>query len=183
MMHLRPYQGIYPEIEEPVFIDPSAVVIGQVHIAAHASVWPHAVLRGDVNDIHIGAWTSIQDLSVLHVSHERTGFPGSGASLRVGERVTIGHQVCLHGCTIGDEVLVGMGSIVLDHAVIEPHVIIGAGSLVPKHKILEEGFLYLGRPAQKNRPLTEEERVFFRYSAEHYWRLSQEHMRSLNLCT
>ena len=98
-----------------------------------------------------------------------------GAPLLIGDRVTVGHRVILHGCEIGDECLIGMGSIVMDHAVLEPRVLLGAGSLVPEGKVLESGYLYLGRPAQAVRPLTAEELAYFTYSAAHYVRLANNH--------
>src|SRR5690606_11617301 len=127
------------------------------------SVWPGAVIRGDVNSIRIGRGSNVQDLSVLHVSH-RSEWDPAGAPLVVGAHVTIGHRVILHGCTIGDECLIGMGSIVMDKAVLQQHVLLGAGSLVPEGRVLESGFLYLGSPAKKIRPLTEKEIAHFMYS-------------------
>jgi len=126
--HLRPYLDTYPTVASNVFIDSSSVVIGDVRIAEDVSIWPLAVLRGDVNYIEIGARTNIQDGSVLHVTHKSISNP-KGNPLVIGEDVTIGHKVMLHGCTIGNRVLVGMGSIVLDGVIIQNDVVIGANSL------------------------------------------------------
>lgn len=177
--NIRPFNGLLPQIAGDCYLDPAAQVIGEVTLAEQTSVWPGAVLRGDVNFIRIGAMSNVQDLSMLHVTHRRADDP-DGAPLIIGQRVTVGHHVTLHGCTIGDEVLVGIGSIILDRAVIEPQVLIGAGSLVPPGKRLLSGHLYLGNPVKQIRALTAEEIAYFRYSAEHYWRLAQQHRDSLN---
>jgi carbonic anhydrase/acetyltransferase-like protein (isoleucine patch superfamily) len=132
------------------------------------------VIRGDVNRIVIGEASNIQDNSVLHVSHKTPENP-AGSPLVIGARVTVGHTVILHACTIGDECLIGMGSIILDRAVIQRHVLVGAGSLVPEGKVLESGFLYLGRPAKPVRPLTEAEIAYFSYSAQHYVQLARSY--------
>ncbi|MDO4248548.1 MAG: gamma carbonic anhydrase family protein [Neisseria sp.] len=166
-MPVRPYLQHFPEIASDCYIDDTAVVIGDVHIGPQSSVWPGAVLRGDVNDIRIGSGTNIQDLSMLHVSQPSDAKP-EGSPLIIGNYVTIGHHVTLHGCTIGDYVLVGMGSIVLDDAVIGEEVIIGAGSLVPPRKTLASGYLYMGSPVKAVRELTEDERQHLRRSAMHY---------------
>jgi carbonic anhydrase/acetyltransferase-like protein (isoleucine patch superfamily) len=140
-------------------------------------VWPGAVIRGDVNSIVIGDASNIQDGSVLHVSHKTPASP-AGGPLVIGARVTVGHTVILHACTIGDECLIGMGSIILDRAVIQKQVLLGAGSLVPEGKVLESGYLYLGRPAKRVRELTAEEIAYFNYSAQHYVQLAQSYHSS-----
>ncbi|MHB8165374.1 MAG: gamma carbonic anhydrase family protein [Sulfuricella sp.] len=170
--NIAPYQGNPPKIAVSAWIHSSAQVIGDVAIGERASVWCNTVVRGDVNFIRIGSETNIQDLCTLHVSHRRPDNPDSGAALIVGERVTVGHNVILHGCEIGDECLIGMGAIVMDKAVLQPRVLLGAGSLVPEGKVLESGYLYLGRPAKQLRPLNEEELAHFAYSAAHYVRLA-----------
>lgn len=172
--NITPYQGTAPAIADGAFVHASAQIIGDVSVGARSSIWCGAVIRGDVNKIRIGAETNIQDLSVLHVSHRSVSRP-EGAPLLIGERVTVGHRVILHGCEIGDECLIGMGAIVMDHAVLEPHVLLGAGSLVPEGKRLKGGFLYLGSPAKEIRPLTADERAYFGYSAAHYVRLQQSY--------
>jgi carbonic anhydrase/acetyltransferase-like protein (isoleucine patch superfamily) len=158
-------------------VHPRATVIGEVSLGTDASVWPGAVIRGDVNSIVIGDASNIQDGSVLHVSHKTPASP-AGGPLVIGARVTVGHTVILHACTIGDECLIGMGSIILDRAVIQKQVLLGAGSLVPEGKVLESGYLYLGRPAKRVRELTAEEIAYFNYSAQHYVQLAQSYHSS-----
>ncbi len=178
LVHLSPlqdYQGVLPRLGAGVYVHPTASVIGDVGLGEDASVWPGTVIRGDVNSIHIGRGTNVQDLSVLHVSH-RSSWDPEGAPLLVGHDVTIGHKVILHGCTIGDECLIGMGAIVMDKVVIEPRVLLGAGSLVPEGRVLESGYLYLGSPARRVRPLSEDELAHFAYSARHYVRLKNEYL-------
>jgi carbonic anhydrase/acetyltransferase-like protein (isoleucine patch superfamily) len=172
--HIETYQGVTPAIAESAFVHASASIIGEVNIGDNASVWCGAVVRGDVNSIHIGIETNIQDLSVLHVSHKSAANP-KGAPLSIGNRVTVGHRVILHGCEIGDECLIGMGAIVMDGAVLEPRVLLGAGSLVPEGKRLRGGYLYLGSPAREVRALTDDELAWFSYSAAHYVRLHQSY--------
>ena len=174
-MTIRTYQGKTPSLGERVFVDTSAVVIGDVEIGADSSVWPLVVIRGDMHRIRIGARTSVQDGSVLHITHAGP-FNPDGFPLTIGADVTIGHRVLLHGCSIGSRILVGMGSIVMDGAVIEDEVILGAGSLVPPGKVLESGFLYVGSPVKKARPLTDKERAFFSYTAGNYVKLKDQHI-------
>jgi len=173
-MNILSHHGIAPNIPADVYVHPSAQIIGEVTLGANVSVWCGAVIRGDVNSISIGAGSNIQDLSVLHVSHKSAWDP-NGAPILIGERVTVGHSVILHGCTIGDECLIGMGSIIMDKAVLEPRVLLGAGSLVPEGKTLQSGYLYLGRPAKPLRLLTEEELAYFNYSATHYSALAKSY--------
>ena len=176
-MPLSSYLQVWPQCGERNFIHASAQVIGDVRLGADVSVWCNAVLRGDVNHIVVGRGTNIQDLSMCHVTHKTPAKP-QGAALVIGEYVTIGHSVILHGCQIGNECLVGMGSTVMDDALLEPQVMVGAGSLVPPGKRLESGYLYVGRPVQRVRALTPEELAFLRYSAEHYIRLKDDYLSS-----
>ncbi|MDF3935769.1 gamma carbonic anhydrase family protein [Pseudomonas citronellolis] len=174
-MAIRTYQGKTPSLGERVFVDPSAVLIGDIELGADSSVWPLVTIRGDMHRIRIGSRTSIQDGSVLHITHAGP-FNPDGFPLTIGDEVTVGHKVLLHGCTVGNRVLVGMGCIVMDGAVIEDEVILGAGSLVPPGKVLESGFLYVGSPAKKARPLTDKERAFFAYTAGNYVKLKDQHI-------
>ncbi len=174
-MKLRKFRDWQPKLGERVFIDPSAVVLGDVELGDDCSVWPATVIRGDMHRIRIGARTSVQDGSVLHITHAGP-FNPDGYPLIIGEDVTIGHKVLLHGCTVGNRVLIGMGSIVMDGAVIEDEVVLGAGSLVPAGKTLKSGYLYMGSPAREVRPISERERSFFSYSANNYVKLKDQHL-------
>jgi carbonic anhydrase/acetyltransferase-like protein (isoleucine patch superfamily) len=177
-LSIRSYQGQRPQFGEKVYVDPAAVVIGDVQIGADSSVWPYAIIRGDMHRIRIGARTSIQDGSVLHITHA-SDFNPAGHPLIIGDDVTVGHSVNLHGCTIGSRVLVGIGSTVLDGAIVEDDVVIGAGTLVPPGKRLESGFLYVGSPCKQARPLKDSERAFFKYSAGNYVKLKDIHIAEL----
>jgi len=172
---IRTYQSITPQLGDRVFVDASAVVIGDVEIGEDSSVWPLTVIRGDMHRIRIGKRTSVQDGSVLHITHAGP-FNPDGFPLIIGDEVTIGHKVMLHGCTLGSRILVGMGSTVMDGAVVEDEVIIGAGSLVPPGKVLESGFLYVGSPVKQARPLNDKERNFFSYTAGNYVKLKDQHI-------
>lgn len=174
-MPISEYQQFKPSFGKNVYIAPSAAVIGKVKLAEDVSIWPNATVRGDVNQIEIGARTNIQDNSVLHVTHDGPYTPG-GTALSIGADVTVGHMVTLHACTLKDHCLIGIGSIVLDNAVVESHALIGAGSLVPPGKVAASGFLWMGTPVRKMRPLTEEEIAFFDYSAKHYVKLKNQYM-------
>lgn len=174
-MPIRSYTGIRPVIGQRVYIDESAQVIGKVTLGDDASLWPFVVARGDVNTIQVGPRSNIQDLTMLHVTHDGPYSPG-GIPLVIGADVTVGHKCLLHACSVGDRCLIGMGAIVMDGAVVESDVLLGAGSLVSPGKRLESGFLYRGSPAQKVRPLTDEEREMLRYSAAHYVRLKDRYL-------
>lgn len=174
-MTIRSYLSMSPELGENIYLDPTSLIIGSVKLADEVSVWPFAVLRGDVNDITVGARSNIQDQSVLHVTH-RSDFNPDGFGLHIGEDVTVGHRVTLHGCTVGNRVLVGMDSIVMDDTIIEDDVMLGAGSLVPGRQHLESGYLYLGRPAKKIRKLTDIEIERLKYSSEHYVRVKNNYL-------
>ncbi len=173
--NIAPYQGIYPQLGRGVYVHASAQVIGEVVLGDDVSVWPGVVIRGDVNSVSIGNGSNVQDLTVLHVSHRSADDP-QGAPLVVGKHVTIGHRVILHGCTIGDECLIGMGAIVMDKVVIQPQVLLGAGSLVPEGAVLESGYLYMGVPARRVRALTEAEIARFAYSANGYISLKNNYL-------
>jgi carbonic anhydrase/acetyltransferase-like protein (isoleucine patch superfamily) len=174
-MTIRTYLEFTPRLEDRAYVDESAVVIGQVELGVDSSVWPLTVIRGDVHAITIGDRTNIQDGSVLHCTSPQS-FPPNGFPLSIGHDVTVGHKVVLHGCTIGDRVLVGMGTVIMDGAVIEPDVIIGGGSVVTPGKTLTSGGLYVGSPAKRIRDLRQEELDFLLYSAEHYVKLKDMHL-------
>lgn len=177
MNNIRAYKGIVPKIADSTYVDPAAVVIGDVVIGEDSSVWPMVAIRGDVNYIRIGERTNIQDGCVLHVTHKGPMAP-EGYPLSIGNDVTVGHNVVLHACTVEDECLIGMGSVVLDGAVIRKGAIIGAGSVVSPGKELEGGYLYLGTPARKVRELSDKERSFLSYSAKHYVALKNDYLNS-----
>jgi len=168
-MAIRKYLNELPKVNNSAWVDDSAVVIGKCELSEDVSIWPNATLRGDVNNIKVGARSNIQDGSVLHCTHDSPSTKGSNCI--VGADVTVGHNAILHGCIIEDECLIGMGAIVLDNAIIPKHTLIGANSLVPAGKKLEGGFLYLGSPVKQVRPLTDKEKLFFKYSAKHYMKL------------
>jgi len=172
-MVIRYYKRFKPDIAKTAWVDDSAVVIGRCKLAEDVGIWPNAVLRGDVNNIVIGACSNIQDGAGLHTTHESD--LSKGSQCIVGQNVTVGHNVILHGCIIEDESLIGMGSVVLDHAVVQKHVLVGANSLVPPGKVLESGFLYVGSPVKKVRALTDKEKAFFKYSAKHYVELKNDY--------
>ncbi len=174
-MAIRTFRDHTPSLGPRAFVDRSAVVIGDVQLGEDSSVWPLTVIRGDMHRIRIGARTSVQDGSVLHITHAGP-FNPDGFALIIGDEVTIGHKVMLHGCTLGNRILVGMGSTVMDGAIVEDEVIIGAGSLVPPGKRLVSGYLYVGSPVKQARPLSENERAFFAYSANNYVKLKDQHL-------
>jgi len=173
-MTVRTFDKIDPWLGEDAYVDETAVVIGDVTIGAKSSVWPLAVVRGDVNRIRIGERTNIQDGSVVHVTHDGEFSPG-GYPTTIGDDVTVGHRAIVHACTIEDRVLVGMGAIIMDDAVVRSDAILGAGALVPPGKELTSGWLYVGSPAKAHRELTDDEYRMLRYSAEHYVDVAARH--------
>ncbi|WP_168389659.1 gamma carbonic anhydrase family protein [Acinetobacter indicus] len=175
--NIRPYLDTHPQIDDSCYIDPMGVVIGDVVLGENVSVWPFAVIRGDVNSIRIGKNSNVQDHAMLHVSHKNADKP-DGSPLIIGEDVTIGHHVTLHGCTIGNRVLVGINTIILDDVIVEDDVMIGAGSLVPPNKVLESGYLYMGSPVKKVRPLTDKEKAFLPYSAQNYVKVAANYSQN-----
>lgn len=174
-MNIRPFDGQFPVLGQRAWVDPAALVIGRVNMGDDASIWPMAVARGDVNTISIGPRSNIQDGSVLHVTHDGPYSPG-GMPLVIGADVTIGHKAMLHACTIGDRCLLGMGSTLLDGAIVEDEVFLAAGSLVAPGKRLQARSLYKGSPAQRVRSLSDEELAMLRYSAAHYVRLKDRYL-------
>jgi carbonic anhydrase/acetyltransferase-like protein (isoleucine patch superfamily) len=174
-MNIRSFENYTPELGKRVFVDPTALVVGQVCIGDDSSIWPMAVLRGDVHAIEIGARSSIQDGAVCHVTHASHYNP-DGHRLIIGDDVTVGHKAMLHGCKINNEVLIGMGSVVMDDVVIHSNVVLGANSVVPPGRELEGGFLWVGSPARKIRTLTDDEIAFFKYSADNYVKLKDRYL-------
>ncbi len=177
-MAIRAYQTVVPQIAASAYVDESAQVIGRVTIGENSSIWPLVTVRGDINHITIGERSNIQDGSILHVTHTNAENP-EGYSLTIGDNVTVGHGVILHGCTIGNYCLIGMGTTILDGAIIPPYTMIGAGALVSPGKVLTGESLWLGQPARKVRPLTEKEKDFLNYSAEHYVGLKNNYLDSV----
>lgn len=174
-MNIRTFNKVLPKIGNSVYIDASAIVIGDVTIGDNVSIWPTTVIRGDVESISIGDDTNVQDGSVLHVTHYGK-FTNRGYPLRIGKGVTIGHRAVVHACTIGDYCLIGMGAIIMDGATVEDYVMLGAGSLVPAGKKLDSGHLYVGSPAKLVRPLSDEEKEFLVYSSQHYVQLKNKYL-------
>jgi carbonic anhydrase/acetyltransferase-like protein (isoleucine patch superfamily) len=173
-MTIERFEGCLPRIHASAYVAASALVIGDVEVGADSSLWPMTVVRGDIHTIRIGARSNIQDGSVLHVTHASEYAPG-GFGLQVGDEVTVGHRVILHGCILEDRCLIGMGSIVMDGARVGSGALLGAGSLVTPGKVLEGGYLWLGAPARRVRPLTPQERDYLAYSAAHYIGLKDRH--------
>ncbi|MCA1773626.1 MAG: gamma carbonic anhydrase family protein [Halomonas sp.] len=176
---LRTFNSMTPGLGERVYIDSASVVIGDVELGDDCSVWPMTVIRGDMHRIRIGARTSVQDGSVLHITHA-SDFNPEGFPLTVGDDVTIGHKAILHGCTLGSRILVGMGAIVMDGAVVDDDVIIAAGAVVTPGKHLESGYVYAGNPAKALRPLKDKERAFFAYTAGNYVKLKDRFLAEPN---
>jgi len=174
-MSVRAFEKIHPQLGNNVYVDETALVVGDVTMGDDCSVWPMATIRGDVNSIRIGSRTSVQDGCVLHVTHAGPYDP-NGHKLIIGHSVTIGHKAMIHGCQIEDNCLIGMGAVVMDKVIIRSNVILGANSLVPPGRELEGGYLWVGSPARKIRPLNEEEIKFFQYSANNYVKLKNRYL-------
>jgi len=178
-MAIRQLGDLKPELDDSAYIDDSAQLIGDVKVGADSSVWPLSVIRGDIHSIRIGNKTNIQDGSVLHVTHDSRFQPG-GFALDVGCEVTVGHNVILHGCSIADRCLIGMGSTIMDGVTIEAEVMVAAGSLVTPGKSLKSGYLWVGRPARPVRELNLEEREYLVYAANHYVKLKNRYKKEHN---
>jgi gamma-carbonic anhydrase len=166
---IRTFQGITPTIPTSCFIEETGIVIGDVVLGEHCSVWFHAVVRGDVNHIRIGNRTNVQDLCMLHVTHDTH-------PLIIGHEVTIGHGVILHGCTIQDRVLIGMGAIIMDGAVIGKDSVVGAGALITEQTVIPANSLVLGSPGKVKRSVTAEELAWIKVSAENYVKYAGEYL-------
>jgi carbonic anhydrase/acetyltransferase-like protein (isoleucine patch superfamily) len=175
-MNIRSYLDKTPVLGERCYVDPAATVIGDVILGEDVSIWPGTIVRGDVNFIRVGARTNIQDGTVVHVSHDGPHAKLGGFATVIGEDVTIGHKAIIHACHIEDAVLIGMGAIVLDGAVVKKHGFVGAGALVAPGKVVGEGELWLGNPAKKVRVLSDAEIQALYYSAQHYVRLKNAYL-------
>jgi gamma-carbonic anhydrase len=165
---IRAFEGIVPKIADSAYIEETAVIIGDVIIGEESSIWFNTVVRGDVHHIRIGDRTNVQDLCVVHVTHDTH-------PTVLGNDVTVGHHVVLHGCTIHDRVLIGMGAILMDGVVIGKDCIVGAGALVTERTIVPPNSLVLGSPAKVKRPLTEPELAWIRESAANYIRYARRY--------
>lgn len=174
-MTIKSFKGDTPKFGKGCYIDEAAVVVGKVECGDDVSIWPFVAIRGDVNTITIGHRTNIQDGSVLHVTRSSKKMP-NGFPLSIGNDVTIGHKVMLHGCTLRDRILVGMGAIIMDDAVVEDDVFVGAGCLVPPGKVLKSGYLYVGSPAKQARKLSDDEIAFLKISADNYVETKNEYL-------
>jgi carbonic anhydrase/acetyltransferase-like protein (isoleucine patch superfamily) len=177
-MSIRTYKGKTPQFGNNCYVDDSAVVIGDICCGDDVSIWPLVAARGDVNTMRIGCRTNIQDGTVLHVTRRSANNP-KGYPLFIGDDVTIGHKCMLHGCTVGNRILIGMGAIIMDGAIVEDDVFIAAGCLVPPNKTLESGYLYVGSPAKQARKLTEGELAFLKVSATNYLVTKDEYLAEL----
>lgn len=175
-MSVRPFLDKHPQLGARVYVDPQGCVIGEVTLGEDASVWPMAVVRGDVNSIVIGARTNIQDAAVIHVTHEGPFTRVGGWPTSIGADVTIGHGAIIHACTIEDACLIGMGATVLDGAVVRTHGFVGAGAVVAPGKMVGEAELWLGNPARLVRKLADREIEQLHYSAQHYVRLKDKYL-------
>lgn len=173
--NLSSFKGIYPILGKRNYIDANTVICGDVIIGDDSSVWPFVAMRGDVNHIRIGDRTNIQDGSILHVTRKSSQNP-DGHPLIIGDDVTVGHQVMLHGCQLGSRILIGMGTIVMDGTIVQDDVFIGAGTVVPPNKVLESGYLYVGNPMKKARELTAQELTFLKQSAINYAELKDDYL-------
>lgn len=167
---IKPFKGVHPMIAETAFIHEMATVIGDVHIGEHSSIWPGAVLRGDLYYIRVGRYTNIQDGTVLHV---RTG----RSPVIVGDYVTVGHNVILHGCTVKDRCLIGMGAIVLDDAVVGEEALVAAGAVVQQGQVVPPRTLVAGIPAKVKRELTDEELRRMEEGCQHYLELKEIYLK------
>ena len=175
-LNIRPFNNISPQLDSSVYVDSSSILVGDIIIGADSSIWPLCAARGDVNIIRIGDRSNIQDGTILHVCRVSPANP-KGFALLIGNDVTVGHKCMLHGCIIGNRVLVGMGAIVMDGVIVEDDVMIAAGSLVAPNKRLQSGYLYVGNPAIQKRPLKDQEIAFLKASAENYVALKNTYIQ------
>src|SRR5512137_1901978 len=172
---IRPFQGIYPNIDPTAFIAETAVIVGDVEIGPQSSIWYNVVARGDVNSIRIGKRTNIQDLSMLHVTHKKDA-DDPGAPLIIGDDVTIGHSVTLHGCTVENGAFIGMQAIVMDKVIVGAGALVGARALVTEGTVIPPHTLWVGAPARHKRDLTPAEIAWLQKSAGNYVRYALEYI-------
>lgn len=172
---IRPFQGTVPRIAPSAFVAETAVIVGDVTIGDESSIWYNVVARGDVNFIRIGARSNIQDLSMLHVTHRKDP-DDPGAPLVIGDDVTVGHGVTLHGCTIENGAFIGMQALVMDKAVVGEGALVGARALVTEGTVIPPHTLWVGAPARYKRDLTPDELLWLKRSAENYVRYSREYL-------
>jgi len=172
MSNLYPYKGKLPEIDHSTFVAPSADIIGDVVIGEQCSIWFNTTIRGDVNEVRIGNQTSIQDNTIIHVARK-------GQGTYIGNRVTVGHAVILHACTVEDDVVVGNGSCVMDNCLIEKGAIVAANALIPPGKKVNSGEVWAGNPAKKLRDVRPAEVKFFRENMLDYCQLAAEYKEEL----
>lgn len=177
MANVYSYESSTPRCEHSCFLAPTATLVGDVKIGAHASVWYNCVLRGDVNSICVGSHSNIQDGTIIHVRSNELG-KNKPMPTTIGDYVTVGHSALLHACTLHDLSFVGMQAMVMDFAVIETYAMVAAGALVPPGVIVKSGELWVGRPAKKLRDLREDERAFIRRSAQAYADFARAHRRT-----
>jgi carbonic anhydrase/acetyltransferase-like protein (isoleucine patch superfamily) len=177
MTNIVKFKNSLPKIGKNVYLSDKSLVVGNVTIGDDCSVWPMAVIRGDMHQIVIGEKTNIQDGCILHITHD-SDYNKGGWPLHIGSEVTIGHGVILHGCTLEDQCLIGIGSKILDGAIVRKNSMLAAGSLVTPNSELESGFLYMGSPAKKVRKLSVSEMKFFSYTANNYVKLKNEYLAS-----
>ena len=179
-MPVYPYEGVSPQIASDVLLAPGAMVVGRVKIGEGSSVWYNAVIRGDVHDVAVGRYTSIQDGTLIHEDSGRGSGLEGGLPTVVGDYVTVGHGVILHACRVEDYALIGMGAIIMDGAVIGRGAVVGAGALVTKNTVVPPFSVVLGSPAKVVRTLPESSLEQRREQAMHYYGLAQAHCRMLN---
>jgi carbonic anhydrase/acetyltransferase-like protein (isoleucine patch superfamily) len=172
---IRPFKGVVPKIDPSTFIAETAVVIGDVQIGPHSSIWYNCVVRGDVNFIRIGSRCNIQDLSMLHVTHKKNE-EDPGAPLIIGDNVTVAHSVTLHGCTVNSGAFIGMQAVVMDKAVVGEGALVGARALVTEGTLIPPHTLWIGSPARYKRDLTLEEIARLQKSAENYVNYALQYM-------
>ncbi|MEE3002886.1 MAG: gamma carbonic anhydrase family protein [Pseudomonadota bacterium] len=176
-MPLQKYKNYLPDCHKTAFIHESAYLIGNVEVGSYSSIWPHAVLRGDVAAITVGENTNIQDGTIIHGTHAGE-YTGEGKGTSIGNNVTIGHRATLHACNIEDYAFVGINSVILDNATIRTGAMLGANSLVTSKQDITGGYLWIGQPAKKVRELTQKEKDYILYSASHYVKVAIKHQES-----